>query len=68
MWLVDYVCWVLYDVGYVWVLLWVLVKNCWVRVFYECEGFVVEDDIKIFEIDGMLIEEVCYWCVLLKWL
>ncbi len=45
--------------------LWVLAKNRRARMFYEREGFVAEDDIKTFEIDGTPIEEVRYWRALL---
>ncbi|MDN7427108.1 GNAT family N-acetyltransferase [Burkholderia sp. AU16741] len=59
--LVDHACRALHDTGHAWVSLWVLVRNCRARAFYEREGFVAERDIKTFEIDGMSIEEVRYW-------
>ncbi|ESS39563.1 putative acetyltransferase [Burkholderia cenocepacia] len=59
--LVDHACRALHDAGHAWVSLWVLAKNRRARMFYEREGFVAEDDIKTFEIDGTPIEEVRYW-------
>ena len=59
--LVGHACRALHDSGHEWVSLWVLVKNHRARVFYEHEGFVAEDDVKTFEIDGAPIEEVRYW-------
>ncbi|HDR9872060.1 TPA: GNAT family N-acetyltransferase [Burkholderia cenocepacia] len=64
--LVDHACRALHDAGHAWVSLWVLVKNRRARTFYEREGFVAEDDIKTFEIDGTPIEEVRYWRALPK--
>ena len=64
--LVDHACRALHDMGHEWVSLWVLVKNHRARAFYEREGFVAEDDIKTFEIDGAPIDEVRYWRALLK--
>ncbi|AOJ42636.1 N-acetyltransferase [Burkholderia sp. AU33423] len=59
--LVDHACHALHDSGHEWVSLWVLVKNHRARAFYEREGFVAEDDIKTFEIEGTPIEELRYW-------
>ncbi|KVL19646.1 GNAT family N-acetyltransferase [Burkholderia sp. MSMB1826] len=59
--LVEHACRSLHAVGHAWVSLWVLVENRRARAFYEREGFVSEDDIKTFEIDGTPIEEVRYW-------
>lgn len=64
--LVDHACRSLHDAGHAWVSLWVLVANRRATAFYEREGFVAEDDIKTFEIDGTPIEEVRYWRALPK--
>lgn len=64
--LVDHASRTLHDAGHAWVSLWVLAKNRRARMFYEREGFVAEDDIKTFEIDGTPIEEVRYWRALPK--
>ncbi|CAB3755080.1 GCN5 family acetyltransferase [Burkholderia sp. MSh2] len=59
--LVDHACRSLRDMGHGWASLWVLAENRRARAFYEREGFIAEDDIKTFEIDGSPIEEVRYW-------
>ncbi|WP_272148372.1 GNAT family N-acetyltransferase [Burkholderia cepacia] len=63
--LVNHACRALHDAGHVRVSLWVLVENRRAKAFYEREGFVVERDVKTFEIDGAPIEEVRYWRTLL---
>jgi len=59
--LVDCACRALHDAGHTWVSLWAIVANRRARAFYEREGFVAENDIKTFDIDGTSIEEVRYW-------